>query len=154
MSIKSKANNIKIILFVVIYSAACFITSKNIEGNIFYYNSLNFQLLKSAAVFILVFLVTIINRKNIEKINNYASIYIAAAGIIYFADNYTLHFSGSLAFFRLITSGNCGYWVWPSDSLQPKFSQRAPLTSTVKSDRKPRLPPRLYMELSLIYGKV
>ena len=68
MAIKSKANNIKIILFVVIYSAACFITSKNIEGNIFYYNSLNFQLLKSAAVFILVFLVTIINRKNIEKI--------------------------------------------------------------------------------------
>ncbi len=101
MAIKSKANNIKIILFVVIYSAACFITSKNMEGNIFYYNSLNFQLLKSAAVFILVFLVTIINRKNIEKINNYASIYIAATGIIYFADNYTLHFSGSLAFFRL-----------------------------------------------------
>lgn len=101
MSIKSKENNIKMILFAVIYSASCFITSKDIEGNIFYYNSLNFQLLKSTVIFILVFLVTIINRKNIEKINNYASIYTAAVGIIYFADNYTFHLSGSLTFFRL-----------------------------------------------------
>lgn len=78
MSMKSTERNIKMILFAVIYSVACFITSKNINGNIFYYNSLNFQLIKSLIVFILVFAVTIINRKNIDKINNYASVYIAA----------------------------------------------------------------------------
>lgn len=101
MSMKSTERNIKMILFAVIYSVACFITSKNINGNIFYYNSLNFQLIKSLIVFILVFAVTIINRKNIDKINNYASVYIAAVGIIYFADNYTLQLSGNLTFFRL-----------------------------------------------------
>lgn len=101
MSIKSKADNFKMILFAVIFSLACFITSKDIEGNIFYYNSLNFQLIKFAAVFLPVFLVTIINGKNIDKINKYASIYIAAVGILYLADNYTLQLSGSLTFFRL-----------------------------------------------------
>lgn len=101
MSVKAKADNIKIILFAAVFSVACFITSKNIKGNIFYYNSLNYQLLKSAIIFILIFLVTIVNRKNSEKMNNYVSVYIAAVGIIYFADNYTLQLSGSVSFFRL-----------------------------------------------------
>lgn len=89
------------ILFVAVYSAACFLTSKNLQGNIFYYNSLNFQLIKSAAVFLLTFLVTAINSRNIKKINKFASIYIAAVGIIYFIDNYTFHLSGSPSFYRL-----------------------------------------------------
>ncbi len=101
MSVKAKADNIKMILFAAVFSVACFITSKDIKGNIFYYNSLNYQLVKSAIIFILIFLVTILNRKNSEKMNNYVSVYIAAVGIIYFADNYTLQLSGSLSFFRL-----------------------------------------------------
>lgn len=101
MSIKSKASNIKMILFAVVYSAACFLTSKDIYGSIFYYNSLNYQLIKSAAVFLLVFIVTVINGKSVEKINKYASLYIASVGIIYLIDNYTLQLSGSLTFFRL-----------------------------------------------------
>lgn len=101
MSVKSKANNIKMILFAAVFSVACFITSKNIQGSIFYYNTLNYQLLKTAAIFILIFFVTILNKKNAEKMNNYVSLYIVAVGIIYFADNYTLQLSGSVTFFRL-----------------------------------------------------
>ncbi len=101
MSIKSKTEKIKLILFIAVYSLSCLLTSKDYNGNIFYYNSLFFQLIKTAIVFALVYLITIINIRNIEKINSFVSFYTAIVGIVYLIDNYTFNLSGSLAFFRL-----------------------------------------------------
>lgn len=101
MSIKSKTDKAKLILFIAVYSFACLLTSKNIEGSIFYYNSLNFQLIKMACAFTAVYFVTLINKPNINIISNYVPVYTAIVGIVYFIDNYTVHLSGNVTFFRL-----------------------------------------------------
>lgn len=101
MTIKSKKETLKLIFFIAIYSFSCLLTSKDIEGNIFYYNSLLFQLIKTLAVFLSVYLATVINKNNINKINKYVSVYTALVGIVYFIDNYTINLSGNRTFFRL-----------------------------------------------------
>lgn len=101
MSIHLKTEKLRVILFIAVYSIACLLTSKNIDGNIFYYNSLLFQLIKTLSAFVLVYLATIINKSNIDKINSYVSIYTKIVAVVYFIDNYTLQLSGDVAFFRL-----------------------------------------------------
>lgn len=74
--------------------------SRNESSGIFGFNSLSYQLIKTGIVFICVYIITIINRKNADIISNYCSYYTMFIAIIFFLDNCFIRFSGNL-YYRL-----------------------------------------------------
>lgn len=97
---KSKFNNIAVVLFIGIFSFVCLLMSKETIDGIFGFNSFMYQLIKLPIVFASVFFVTLINKNNIDKTSDYCCYFTMAIAVIYFIDSCFFRLSGSL-YYRL-----------------------------------------------------
>ena len=98
---KNNKNRFLLILFGIVYSFCCFVISKNNGWGIFGYKSFEFQLIKTAVIFIIVYAVTLINKPNADKIVKYVGYFTLFVAMVFFVDNYFIKFSGSPSFYRL-----------------------------------------------------
>lgn len=93
-------NNIKLIVFAAVFTAGCLITSMPGSGTLFHYNSFDFQLIKAAAVFIAVYIATVINKSNIDRVSKFCAFFTTGSALLFFFDNYFFKLSGE-TFYRL-----------------------------------------------------
>lgn len=97
---KIKFNSPIIAVFAAVFSFSCFLISREDINGIFGFNSFLYQLIKLSAVFILIFILTLLNKNNIDKISNYCRYFTMVVSVIYFIDSSFFRFSGTL-YYRL-----------------------------------------------------
>lgn len=97
---KSKLNNMTVILFIGIFSFVCIWISKETINGLFGFNSFFYQLIKLVLVFICVFFSALINKNNIEKTSDYCCYFTMTIAVIYFIDSCFFRLSGGL-YYRL-----------------------------------------------------
>ncbi len=93
---KKLKENISFVLFIFIFTFSCILTSRDTGNSIFSYISFEFQIVKSLSVLILNFIITIINKRSIEKAVNYSIAATIVITIVFFVDNYFISPSDSL----------------------------------------------------------
>lgn len=70
-------------LFIIIYTCSCLLVITDSDTSLFSFNSLLYQAVKLLIVFLLNFIVTLINRKNIDTTVNYCFYCTIAVGMIF-----------------------------------------------------------------------
>lgn len=93
---KSRLNNIWLILFIFVFSLSCLLMSRNNDSILFGFNSIACQVIKSVIVFCAVFTLTILNKNNIDKVVNYCFGYIIVISVAFIVDYYFTNISGAL----------------------------------------------------------
>lgn len=97
---KNFLNDIYKALFAIIFCLSCFtMNSDNLSG-LLGYHSTAFILEKLLAVFILVFIAGILNRKNIRFVSEFESKAVIIITLLLIFDYYITNFSGSMFLFR------------------------------------------------------
>ncbi len=98
---KTKADKIEYIGFIIVFALSCFTMSRERLGGYFYYNDLKFQFFKMTLVFFAVLLITILNKNNYKQAGIFTSVFINFTIILYTIDYFVTKFSGNLSFYRL-----------------------------------------------------
>ena len=93
---KNVLSRLSAALFIVIYSCSCLLITNECNTTLFSFNSVLYQAVKLLIVFILNYIVTLINRKNIDKTVNYCFYCTITIAIIFAVNSLFVKIIGPL----------------------------------------------------------
>lgn len=121
-------DKIKYILFIVTYILSCLTISTDQFGGYLGYSDTDKLLIKFALVFFFVLTVTLINRKQQDKITEFSGIFLNVLLLFFLFDYFVTNISGSSSYYRMwwlstIFIANAGLYIGLSVSRQENFKR-------------------------------